>query len=120
MDIKTAIKERRSIRKYKDIQIEEDIRTALDELAKECNEESGLNIQIIYDDPDCFKNILLTYGRFKNVKNYIALVGDKSIEKLDEKCGYYGQKLVLKAQQLGLNTCWVGLSYRMCNISGIW
>lgn len=111
MDIKTAIKERRSIRKYKDIQIEEDIRTALDELAKECNEESGLNIQIIYDDPDCFKNILLTYGRFKNVKNYIALVGDKSIEKLDEKCGYYGQKLVLKAQQLGLNTCWVGGSF---------
>ena len=29
-----------------------------------------------------------------------------------ELCGYYGEKLVLEAQMLGLNTCWVGLSYK--------
>ena len=108
MDIKTIIKERHSVRQYKDTQIDEELKMQLDELAKECNEESGLNIQIIYDDPDCFKSLIATYGRFKNVKNYIALVGKKSMENLDELCGYYGQKLVLKAQELGLNTCWVG------------
>ena len=112
MDIKTAIKERRSIRKYKDIQIEEDIRTALDELAKECNEESGLNIQIIYDDPDCFNSFLAHYGKFKNAVNYLALVGNKSDEKLDELCGYYGEKIVLEAQGMGLNTCWVAMTYK--------
>lgn len=26
--------------------------------------------------------------------------------------GYYGERLVLKAQQLGLNTCWVAMTYR--------
>lgn len=44
--------------------------------------------------------------------NYI---GKKSAD-LDEKCGYYGERLVLKAQQLGLNTCWVAMTYK--KISG--
>ncbi|MCL2889593.1 MAG: hypothetical protein FWE65_04115, partial [Eggerthellaceae bacterium] len=33
-------------------------------------------------------------------------------EGAEENCGYYGQKLVLLAQKLGLNSCWVGASYR--------
>ena len=51
------------------------------------------------------------YGKFSGVTNYIALIGKKSA-KLDELCGYYGEHLVLKAQQLGLNTCWVAMSYK--------
>lgn len=54
------------------------------------------------------------YGKFSGVKNYIALIGKKS-PTLDEKCGYYGERLVLKAQQLGLNTCWVAMSYQKVN-----
>lgn len=108
MDIKTLIKERHSVRQYMDKPIEAEKRTVLDELAAECNKESGLNIQVIYDDPDCFNTLLAHYGKFKNANNYIAIVGNKRIENLDEKCGYYGQKIVLKAQELGLNTCWVG------------
>ena len=50
------------------------------------------------------------YGNFKNVKNYIAIIGKKG-DNLDERCGYYGEKIVLKAAQLGLNTCWVALTY---------
>lgn len=50
------------------------------------------------------------YGKFVGVKNYIAVVGKKSA-KLDERLGYYGQKLVLKAQEIGLNTCWVAMSH---------
>lgn len=37
---------------------------------------------------------------------------EKGGKELDEACGYYGQRLVLKAQQLGLNTCWVALTYK--------
>ena len=51
------------------------------------------------------------YGKFSGVTNYIALVGKKS-NMLDELCGYYGERLVLKAQQLGLNTCWVAMTYK--------
>lgn len=50
------------------------------------------------------------YGKFTNVKNYIALVGKKS-SNLDERIGYFGEKIAIKAQQLGLNTCWVALSF---------
>ena len=35
----------------------------------------------------------------------------KKASDLDERCGYYGELLVLKAQELGLNTCWVALTH---------
>ena len=37
---------------------------------------------------------------------------DKNIADLDEKCGYYGEKIVLEAQRMGLRTCWVGATYK--------
>ena len=43
-----------------------------------------------------------------NVSNYIAIVGAKNDQ---EKAGYYGEKLVLGCQELGLNTCWVAMSH---------
>lgn len=42
----------------------------------------------------------------------ILLVLVKKSKDLDELCGYYGEKLVLKAQELGLNTCWVAMTYK--------
>ncbi|MBR5046772.1 MAG: nitroreductase, partial [Eubacterium sp.] len=77
-------------------------------LIEECNEESGLHIQLILDDPECFESFLAHYGKFTNVKNYIAIVGPGIYKNLEELGGYYGQKIVLEAQMMGLNTCWVG------------
>ena len=111
MDIKELIKSRHSVRQFKDIPIEDKLRERLDNLARKCSEESGLNIQVIYDDPECFDTFLAHYGKFENAVNYIALVGNKKMEKLEEMAGYYGQQLVLVAQDMGLNTCWVGGSY---------
>ena len=75
-----------------------------------CNHESGLHIQLVTDEPKAFDGFMAHYGKFSGVRNYIALIGRKDAT-LDEKCGYYGERLVLKAQQLGLNTCWVALTY---------
>ena len=111
MDIKEAIKVRHSVRQFKDLPVKSEDREKLAALIKECNAESGLNIQLVTDDPECFDTFLAHYGKFKNAKNYIAMIGSKSIDKLDQKCGYYGQKLVLVAQTLGLNTCWVAGTY---------
>ena len=111
MDVKDAIKLRHSVRQYKDIPLKSEEKEKLEALVKECNTQSGLNIQLIYDDPDCFNTFLAHYGRFKNAKNYFAMVGKKSIENLDELVGYYGERLVLEAQMLGLNTCWVAGTY---------
>ena len=38
------------------------------------------------------------------------MIGKKSPD-LEERCGYYGELLVLKAQELGLNTCWAALTH---------
>lgn len=51
------------------------------------------------------------YNKFSGVKNYVAIVGNKD-SNLAEKAGYYGEQLVLFAQVLGLNTCWVGMTFK--------
>lgn len=104
------MKQRHSVRKYTDAPIGQDKRQVLNELAKEMNQEYGLHIQIFYEEPTCFDSFMAHYGKFSGVKNYIALVGKKS-PNLDETLGYCGETLVLKAQELGLNTCWVALTH---------
>ena len=44
------------------------------------------------------------------LKKYIAIVGEKG-KDFDEQCGYWWEKVVLKATQLGLNTYWIALTY---------
>ena len=86
-----AINNRHSVRRYTDKKIDENIKSELLETIDECNREG----------------------------NYIAIVGKKGND-FYEKCGYYGEKVVIKATQLGLNTCWVALTFSkgnaMCRI----
>ncbi len=105
-----AVKDRHSVRSYTDRKIESEVLEQLRRTVDGCNRESGLHIQLCTDEPNAFAGTMAKYGKFKNVKNYIALVGKKATD-LDEKCGYYGEKIVLEAQALGLNTCWVALTY---------
>lgn len=110
MDILTAMKERHSVRRYKEIPIEKEKLDILFAEVEKCNAESGLHIQLVTDEPKAFTGALASYGHFSGVSNYIALVGKKS-DTLDETAGYYGERLVLLAQILGLNTCWVALTF---------
>ena len=112
MDLKEAIKSRHSVRYYKDEPISEETKAQLEALIAACNEESGLHMQLIVEDPECFDTLLAHYGMFKNVKNYIAVAGPKALPDLEEKGGYYGQKVVIAAQRMGLNTCWVAGTYK--------
>ena len=104
------MQERHSVRQYLDKAIPADVRAELDAYCEALNRESGLRMQIVYDEPDCFNTRLAHYGSFENCTNYIAMVGEKAPD-LDERCGYYGELLVLKAQELGLNTCWAALTH---------
>jgi len=110
MDLFEAMKARHSVRGYNDRKIEGDAKKQLSLTIDECNQAGGLNIQLCLNEPKAFMGMMARYGKFKNTKNYIALVGKKGND-FEEKCGYYGEKIVIKAAQLGLNTCWVGLSY---------
>lgn len=84
------------------------LRNAIDE----ANAESGLNIQLVVNEPRAFNGLFIsTYGQFSGVKNYIVMAASKG-KDWEEKVGYYGEKIVLLAQTLGLNTCWAGLTYK--------
>ena len=101
---------RHSVRQYAEKKIPEELREALDQYAGELNRQGNLHIQLLYDEPACFGSRMAHYGRFAGCGNYIALVGKKAPD-LEERCGYYGELLVLKAQELGLNTCWAALTH---------
>ncbi|MBQ1484713.1 MAG: nitroreductase [Eubacterium sp.] len=111
IDLETAMRERHSVRQYDPAPLSNAVKGALIDQIEECNRLSGLHIQLVTDEPAAFEGGLVKYGSFENVRNYIALVGRRG-DDLDERCGYYGQKIVLRAQQIGLNTCWVGLKVR--------
>ena len=112
MEIREAIRARHSVRKYLDMPTTGEMKEKLETLIRECNEESGLHIQLVLNDAECFRTLLAHYGWFENVNNYVAIVGSKELPDLEEKGGYYGQKIVLAAQQEGLNTCWVAGTYK--------
>lgn len=108
MDILETMKARHSVRQYKNQAIESSKREKINALIKDVNAESKLSIQVFYDEPKCFDSFMAHYGKSENVKNYIAIVGNKNDQ---EKAGYYGEKIVLKCQKLGLNTCWVAMTH---------
>lgn len=135
MTIQEAIKARHSVRAYKEQPMNKEIVKVLEDEIQSLNRRSSeyhpsslgngrvateegaanhkgrLHIQLIQDEPKAFLGTLAKYGRFRNVRNYLVMAGKKA-EDLDERVGYYGEHLVLLAQTLGLNTCWVGLSYK--------
>lgn len=110
MNVIETMKARHSVRQYKNKPIEADKISALQAEIAVCNMESGLHIQLVTNEPKAFDGFMAHYGKFSGVTNYIAMIGKKG-SSLDETCGYYGERLVLKAQQLGLNTCWVAMTY---------
>lgn len=110
MNVMEAMTARHSVRQYADKAIEPEKLAALEQEITACNQEGGLHIQLVKDEPRAFDGFMAHYGKFSGVRNYIALIGPKGAD-LDEKCGYYGERLVLLAQMLGLNTCWVAMTY---------
>ena len=110
MNLTEAMRERHSVRQYKNKPLENEVISALTAEMEACNQEGDLHIQLVSNEPKAFDGRMAHYGNFSGVTNYFALIGKKT-PNLEEKCGYYGERLVLKAQQLGLNTCWVAMSY---------
>ncbi len=71
------------------------------------NKEENLSIQLMIDESNGFGGIA-GYGMFKGVRNYVALIGSARDPFIDEKLGYFGERILLLCETLGLGTCWVG------------
>ncbi len=110
MTLSEAILARHSVRAYTNQPITGDTLFVLQQKIDDVNAAGNLHIQLVLNEPKAFLCTMAKYGKFRGVRNYLVMAGKKA-DDLDERVGYYGEQLVLLAQTLGLNTCWVGVSY---------
>lgn len=108
MNLYKAMLERNSVRRYTDEPLKKEHIDALSQAIEKVNKESGLHFQLVTNEPEAFTGKAADYGHFSGCTDYIVAVGPKG---KDEEIGYYGEELVLVAQSLGLNSCWVALTF---------
>ena len=121
---------RHAVRMYTDEPVPEDALAALRAEIDAINAASGLDFQMTAGMPDAFMGLKTHYGRFRGVHNAIALIGSDGSGRgdtlqsfkdaegtpatpeataLQERIGYYGERLALRATELGLATSWAVL-----------
>ena len=150
-----TIRERHSVREYDGKPLAQAEFDALGAVVEECARESGLDIQLVGDNPEVF-NVIARFGLIRGCRTHVAFVVDDAKAgdatraanaaaeaaeaaatgaaagaaaggateagcaemrgarrtAVDEAIGYWGQKIVLAAQDMGLNTCWCALCSR--------
>ena len=109
MGIMEIIRARHSVREYDGRPIEGETLAALQAVVDGCARESGLDIQLVRDNPEAFQ-VVARFGLIHGARDSVAFV--TSGNESDEAIGFWGQKIVLEAQRLGLNTCWVAMCSR--------
>lgn len=108
-----TIRARHSVREYDGREPEGAALEALRGAIDACVRESGLNIQLVMNNPEAFR-VVARFGLVHGAMANIAFVTKEGVD-VDEAIGYWGQRIVLEAQDAGLNTCWVALSSRRKN-----
>lgn len=107
-----CIEGRRSVRRFEPRPLESAAVGLLRNLVAEANSRGCMALQLVTDEPDAFgKSLLARYGHFKNVRNYIAVVAPDSDEGA-AAAGYYGEMIVLEAKAIGVDSCWVGMTFK--------
>lgn len=134
-----TIRERHSVREYDGKPLSRAEFDALGAVVEEFVRESGLDIQLVGDNPEVF-NVIARFGLIRGCRTHVAFVIDDGKARgatsganaaangateadcvemrgarrtaVDEAIGYWGQKIVLAAQDMGLNTCWCALCSR--------
>lgn len=102
-----AIYARHSVRSYKKQPIDASAVAQLEKMIHHVNAVGNLHLQFLPDAGQTFSRFLSKAMGLGSAPSVIACVGPDD-DTLDERIGYYGEKIVLTAQQLGLNTCWAG------------
>lgn len=74
MNLLEAVEARHAARDYTDEPLTGDQIDALGNVIATINSDDGLDIQLVHDVDDAFGGCPTHYGRFKNVRNLIALI----------------------------------------------
>ena len=110
MTLSEAVLRRVSARAYLPEPIDPGRRRQLEKIISQCNARSGLSIRLVCDRPEPFAGVK-SCGLFTGVRHYLLFAGPASDPDLREKCGYFGETILLTATAMGLGTCWVGGTY---------
>ena len=102
-----AIKNRHSVRNHEAKKIEADKVEKIRAKIEELNKEGNLHLQFMEDAGKTYNKLFNKVAGLGSAPSVIACVGIDD-ETLEQRVGYYGEKLVLFIQELGLNTCWAG------------
>lgn len=109
------IKTRRSTRTYVDKEIESIMLHHMEEYLHQVNREATIKVRFVLtssqtkEQPERRK--LGTYGVVTGANTFIAGILDKEEKKITD-FGYLFEKIILKATDLGLQTCWLGGTFK--------
>lgn len=105
MTIYDAVQERHSVRIFKKTPLSNEAIKLLNERMKELNSKYDIEFKLVTDNGKII-NTAYKVSFTKNANNFIVMTG-KNKPKIDEIIGYAGADILLYAQTIGLNTCWI-------------
>lgn len=110
--ISEIIKDRHSVRTYKETQLSDDIIEKIESYLKEINNSEGIfggkiRANLIKRNDNDKETKLGTYGVIKGANYFLTAAYDKSENGLYD-LGYLFEKVVLYCTSLGLGTVWIG------------
>ena len=106
MPITDAMRARHVVRQYLSTPLPDDVIAALRSRIEDNNRAHGTDIRLVTGDARVFGPLWGTV-RARSVRNCLIMSGPDA-PNLDERLGYGGADLMLAAQDLGLNTWWIG------------
>ncbi len=110
MNTKEALEQRHMVRKYTDEPIPADLVEKLNQRISQHNKKYGIELKLMTDNDKAISGIIKLIMA-KGVKNYIILAGNDTPD-LREKLGYCGADMMALAQMLGLNSWWIGGTFK--------
>ncbi len=106
------LRKRRSVRSFTEQSLPKEIINKLRaEITMTNTHQQGFRFQLITDDPNPMRGVAKSYGTFLNPRNYLAAVVDTATTHVMERAGYFAEKFVMRAVELGLGTCFVGSTF---------
>ena len=110
MNTLEAISLRHTVRKFQKKPLDSEVVEKLNARITENNQKYGLNLKLVTGDSNGVWGVLRLFLA-KNVNNYLILSGPNE-STTGELLGYTGIDVALYAQTLGLNSWWIGGTYR--------
>ena len=108
-----AIQERRSRRKYEANSI---TGSQLKQIKSICTAfrpfEDARAVFLKQPPEEIFRGAIGPYGKIRGASGFIAFIGDEESDTVHEHVGYTGEGIILELEAMGLNSCWVGGTFK--------